>query len=538
MNQALSSVETIKTDFLVLGAGIAGLSAAYHLSEHAKTIILSKGSIKESSTAYAQGGIAAALKDGDTPALHFEDTMSAGDGLCDEKAVRILVEEGPRRVKELIDLGANFDRYEDGFSFTKEAAHSKRRILHAGDQTGLEIEKTLGRALLGQKNSSFFSNTTVIQLLIEGNRVIGCLAKKEEKTIVFLAKATILATGGAGQVFLRNTNPSLATGDGIALACLAGCEIADMAFMQFHPTTLFEGDKRPISLFLISEALRGEGAWLRNSDGDRFMTDYDHRLELAPRDIVSRAIFSEMKRLNTPHVYLDATPIKQDLETRFPTIHRRCLKSGIDWKKDWIPVAPAAHYLIGGVKTDCNGKTSLEGFFACGEVASTGIHGANRLASNSLLEGLVFGCRVANYCLDAGFKHKASLEDIDEYVFQDNNQPCSSNEAVELATIRHQIREVMSSHVGIVRDAKGLLFSQKLFNTFEMFMRDKPNSLLCNELKNMLKTAQLMVSFALQRQESRGTHFRSDYPKKDHQYHDVAIYKDKQICFLERRVSL
>ncbi len=345
-------------DYVVIGSGIAGLSAAKYLGAHGKTLVVTKGAIREGSTHYAQGGIAVALAPSDTPDYHLEDTLKAGDGLCDTDAVQVLVEEGPARVRELILMGAQFDRDGENYSYTQEAAHGQRRILHAGDATGREIEKTLGNAVLNQENVQFLPNTSVVRLLMDADRCVGCEVMSESGLAQIFAGAVILASGGCGQIYAYNTNPPVSTGDGVSLAYEVGARVQDMEFFQFHPTTLYLGDKKPISLFLISEAVRGEGAVLRNIYGERFMPQYHPDAELAPRDVVARAIFHQMQQTDTPHVFLDLSPCLGDVTQRFPTIAKRCLSAGIDIRRDFVPVAPAAHYAMGGVSTDLSGRTT------------------------------------------------------------------------------------------------------------------------------------------------------------------------------------
>lgn len=495
-------------DFLVIGAGIAGLSAARVLARSGRVAVISKGALKESSTHYAQGGIAVAMQESDAPGFHLEDTLVAGDGLCDEEMVRLLVEEGPRHVADLIGLGANFDSDDRGLLYTQEAAHGKRRILHAGDATGREIEKTLGRALLADANVEFFSNTSVLELLIEDGNCLGAVASGPEGLVVFGARATLLASGGCGQIFKRNTNPTLATGDGIALAYRAGCAVQDMEFVQFHPTTLYLGDKKPISLFLISEAVRGEGAVLRNRDGERFMTRYHDLAELAPRDVVARAIWEEMRSSETGCVYLDLSGLSVDIPKRFPTIYQRCLDAKIDITKDFIPVAPAAHYCIGGVKTDEFGGTDVRRLFAAGEVSATGIHGANRLASNSLLEGLVFGARAAEVMAVCGGFSDGILKQVQ------NEEGESRVDSGVLMGVKQRVREVMWGDVGILRDGDGLARAGSVLSELaEMVSAEEYNADL-KEVQNMVLVAQLCVRAAREREESRGAHFRTDFPYK------------------------
>src|SRR5689334_11057389 len=384
-------------DYIVVGAGVAGLRAAITLAESGKVLVLAKQEITESATHYAQGGIAVALSDEDEISLHFQDTINAGDGIVNVDAAHVLVEEGPDRIQELIDWGTQFDRKGTKLTFTREAAHSRDRILHAhGDSTGREIGRALHAKASALKNISFSDFEFTANLCIDSGRVDGVqLISGAGETHVVAGGAILLATGGAGHVYANTTNPAVATADGIAMAYRAGAEISDMEFVQFHPTALYV---KNAPRFLLSEALRGEGAVLRNSELHRFMAKYHEAGELAPRDVVARAIAHELEvcRLKDPVVYLDLTHMKENhIRSRFPRIYETCLKHNVDITIDLIPIRPAAHYLMGGVRTDLNGATSLPGLYAAGETACTGVHGANRLASNSLLEGLVFGARSA-----------------------------------------------------------------------------------------------------------------------------------------------
>ncbi len=498
-----------KCDFLIVGAGIAGLSAALQASEYGKVIILTKGKIGETATEKAQGGIAAAIDQiHDSSQFHFEDTIAAGAGLCDEKAVRILVTEGVERVKELIKMGACFDRAETeaggGFALGLEGAHKRRRILHAGDTTGEEIQRTLGSKIVRENLADIHQHTIGIELIIQDGKCLGIkaldLKKKEMK--LFAAKATIVTTGGIGQTYLYTTNPEVATGDGIAMAHRAGAEVADMEFVQFHPTSLVHSaefkDIIALPRFLISEAVRGEGATLLNTKGERFIS------ELASRDIVSRAIFQEMKKTNSDHVFLSLAGLDADkIKKRFPVIYKTCLERGLDITKDNIPVAPAAHYFMGGIKTDTNGKTNIINLYAAGECASCGIHGANRLASNSLLDGLVFGHRAA---ISASKEKKLA---IPKGVSETNIKKAKFSQA-EIQRLQLIIKCAMWQEVGIVRSGESLRTALVKIETVLKKLNDEPTSKEEVELRNMAQVANLISQAALDRKESRGAHFRLD----------------------------
>jgi L-aspartate oxidase len=499
-----------KTDFLVIGSGIAGLSCANALAPHGKVLVVTKNAIRESATQYAQGGIAAALQKDDTPHFHFQDTIKAGDGLCQPEAVKILVEEGPARVQELIQMGASFDKEDGAFHFTKEGAHSKRRILHAGDATGKEIEKTLGNALLRHTNVTFMPNTFVTQLIKKDGEIIGCEAVHNHTLITITARATVLTTGGCGQVYQNNTNPPVATGDGLALALNVGCDLQDMEFIQFHPTTLCQSDKKPLSIFLITEAVRGEGAYLRNADSQRFMLNYHPDAELAPRDIVARAIFNESQRQNTSHVYLDLTHLKLNIAKRFPTIYKHCLDNGIDITKDLIPVAPAAHYAMGGIKTDLWGQTQVKRLYAGGEVACVGVHGANRLASNSLLDGLVFGNRIATHILNSHYTMP-----MDATAPHKDYQSVEPQKKQSILEVKDIIRDIMWSDVGIIRSKDTLTHALTELQKLTWIKIVSTTDAQIIEVQNILDVALQITQSALNRKESRGSHFRSDYPTKD-----------------------
>ena len=467
-------------NFLVIGAGVAGLRAAIELAAAGPVLVVAKDSLRESSSEYAQGGIAVALGDDDEIELHEQDTLYAGDGLCDPAAVHTLVEEGPGAIEELIAWGAEFDREGGRLAFTREGAHSRNRILHAhGDSTGREIARTLYRKASSLPNITFRSFAEITDLLMVDGAVTGALLGGE----AIHARAVLLATGGLGAVYRNTTNPDVATGDGVAVAFRAGAEISDIEFVQFHPTAL-RLDGAPS--FLLSEALRGEGARLLNSEGERFMPRYHELEELAPRDVVSRAIVAEMRRTGAGNVWLNLTHRTPGfVRARFPRIYETCLHYGIDLEHQPAPVAPAAHYAMGGVRSDLDGRTSLPGLYAAGEVACTGVHGANRLASNSLLEGVVFGAR-------AGRAIRAAEDRV-------IGAPERSSQTLPSVSTEDP-RDVAWQYCGILRDAEGLTRAIDLLS---------PND------TNVATVATLIARCALARRESRGGHYRTDFPAKD-----------------------
>lgn len=504
---------SLQTDFIVVGSGVAGLRASIALAESgARVTVLTKDKASESNTEYAQGGVAVVLSDDDTAELHEEDTLVAGAGLCDETAVQTLVNEGTRYIKELIAWGTEFDRDSGRLVFTREAAHSRRRILHAhGDSTGKEIVRSLIVRAGAENNINLtpFANTE--RLLVGDGRCIGVrfLDPILRAPRDIFAKAVILCTGGAGQLFQHTTNPPVATGDGMAMAYFAGAEMADMEFIQFHPTALsIEGAPR----FLLSEAMRGEGGILRNSAGERFMGRYDERLELAPRDIVSRSIVAEMRRTGARNVFLDMTALDDDfLRERFPKIYDTCNAFGLDIATDLLPVSPASHYCMGGVRTDLWGRTTVEGLYAAGEVACTGVHGANRLASNSLLEGLVFGARAG----EASVADCGEYELVERSMREENSAPAPSG----LATaVRKRVKRVMWERVGILRDRESL---NRALREFEQIATSR----LSTSSNNFVTLATLVARAALWREESRGGHFRTDFPVPDDRFRIHSIQK-------------
>jgi L-aspartate oxidase len=488
-------------DFLVIGAGVAGLRAAIEAAESGTVLVIAKDSLRESSSEYAQGGIAVALSDDDEVALHEQDTLYAGDGLCDREAVRTLVEEGPAAIQDLIDWGAEFDREGQKLAFTREGAHSRNRILHAhGDSTGREIARTLYKKAASMPNIRFESYSAITDLLMEGDRAVGAIAFDEKSGTMrdVRSRAVLLATGGLGRVFKETTNPDVATGDGVAMAWRAGAKIGNIEFVQFHPTALHvEGAPR----FLLSEALRGEGAVLRNKDGEAFMKRYHELLDLAPRDVVSRSIVAEMRRTGSPHVWLDLTSRDAAfIRNRFPRIYETCLAYGVDIAKERAPVHPAAHYAMGGVWSDLEGRSSIKGLYAAGEVACTGVHGANRLASNSLLEAVVFGLRAGRTMRE----HETAERAAGRAEHPNLLAPGMSESAV---------RELTWDYCGIVRDRAGLQKAIEILEGSASSPMVKP-SLAAIELRNIYEVAGLIARCSLWREESRGAHFRTDFPEK------------------------
>jgi L-aspartate oxidase len=499
-----------ETDFIVIGSGIAGLRAAIEIAgSGARVTILTKDRTGESNTEYAQGGIAVVLSDDDRAELHEEDTLYAGDGLCDPQAVHTLVTDGTKYIQELIDWGTKFDREGGKLVFTQEAAHSRRRILHAnGDSTGKEIARSLIARARQDKNISVMPFAATESLIVDEGRCLGVtfLDPVLRASRELYGKAVVLATGGAGQLYQHTTNPSVATGDGMSMAYFAGAEIADIEFVQFHPTVL-NIEKAP--RFLLSEAMRGEGGILRNRAGERFMERYHEKKEMAPRDVVSRAIVAEMQRTGTRTVFLDMTALDEKfLVERFPNIYKTCLQYGLNIAKDLLPISPAVHYFMGGVRTDLDGRSTLPGLYAAGEVACTGVQGANRLASNSLLEGLVFGARAG----------KAALE-VSDYGLQvtgrtetSSLQPANRDLQTDIATaVRKRVKRLMWERVGILREEKSL---KKALREFEQISA----SPLSTASRNFVTLAQLITTAALWREESRGGHYRTDFPHRDDEH--------------------
>ena len=495
---------TQRFDYLIVGSGIAGLYAALLARRHGSVCVLTKGSIDECNTRYAQGGIAAAVGRDDGPELHLQDTIAAGAGLVDVEAARILVEAAADRIHDLVDFGVPFDSTDGEVALGREAAHSRNRILHAGgDSTGAHIELSLS-SLARMSRITIKEHVQVEDLVVEGGRATALLGldTRTNTTERFEADAIVLATGGCGQLFRVSTNPDVTTGDGIALAYRAGAEVQDMEFIQFHPTAL----RIPgVPIFLISEAVRGEGGVLRNAAGERFMPGYSDQAELAPRDVVARSIVSEMARTNTECVYLDVTHLAASrITARFPQIYRYCLDHGVDMTKQPIPVSPAAHYLMGGVRTNTWGETTVRGLYACGEVACTGVHGANRLASNSLLETVVFAKRVVERTLEQEGEAAPPTRDTVDL-------PPFENEAAGVPD-RASLQALMWEKVGIVRDGDGLRQATHQLSAWRAG-RPAPHDRASHELANLLLAGRLMSEAALIREESRGAHYRTDFPE-------------------------
>lgn len=511
VNFDLKNLKKEFTDIAVIGSGISGLLVALKASQFAEVSIFSKEKLEESETYYAQGGIAIALSPQDSPALHFKDTIKVGDGLSDKSAVKILVKEGIFRIQELILLGVNFDKTEEGLSLTLEGAHSRKRIIHArGDATGEEVEKKLIKNIREKKNVKLYENFYVVDILTFNNKTVGIIVfdKKEKELKIYFCKAIVLSTGGAGQIYKYTTNPEVSTGCGIGIAYRGGCEITDMEFIQFHPTALnYKGET-----FLISEAVRGEGAILKNHKGEQFMKNYHPLAELAPRDIVSRAIWEEMKKTKKEYVYLDFTHFERGkIEKRFPHIYKVCKEAGFDLSSDLIPVSPAAHYIIGGIKANLSGETNIKGVYACGETASTGVHGANRLASNSLLECLVFGERVVK-ALDE-YLHNLKIEFPSYLRYRQEKFKCKK---LNLKKLKGKFKNTMWESVGIVRSKETLKKARdEIRKLLSKVVNCEFSSQEGFELQNMLIVADLIVKSAEIRKESRGVHYRIDYPERD-----------------------
>jgi len=508
----MNNMECEYHDVVIVGSGIAGVYTALEIPEKYNIAILTKETIDISNSVLAQGGIAVSLDEGDSPQLHFNDTIYAGAGLCNEDSVWVLVNEAAEQIERLLKFGVKFDRKSKSeLAFSREAAHSKSRIIHAGDSTGKEVCDTLISIIKTHDNVTIRERTFVLDLLTDNGKACGVLAYDEDSNTfkAYLSNIVVCATGGFGQLYKNTTNPEVATGDGVSLAYRAGADLMDLEFIQFHPTVLFHPENKS---FLISEAVRGEGAILKNKMGERFMPRYHELAELAPRDVVSRSIFKEMQLTGTDHVYLDITfKDKEYLMNRFPNIYRTCLQYGIDISKDYIPVAPAEHYCMGGIKTDTLGRTNIKGFYACGEAACNGIHGANRLASNSLLEGLVFGYRISREVAEV-LKSEAG-KPVDFFVRYKTDRV---RKQVDRQSIKDDIQNIMTTYVGIVRNKEGLMHAKRKIAEYRELVSDMRNeTMLDYEIQNMLLLASLVIDSAIEREESRGAHYRSDFPETD-----------------------
>lgn len=536
-----TSPKSYHADYAVVGSGIAGLRAAIELSAAGTVLVLAKSNLSDSATAWAQGGIAVALSDEDEIGLHEQDTINAGDGLCRAEAVTLLVEEGPKYITQLMEWGTEFDRAGTKLAFTREAAHSRSRILHAhGDSTGREIS----RALLARAHTiphlHLRAHAFTTELIVEKGHVAGLRFIDEMDGSLHEVRtgAVLLATGGLGQIYRETTNPEVATGDGMAIAYEAGAVLSDMEFVQFHPTALsIKGAPR----FLLSEALRGEGGVLRNINLERFMKRYNEAQELAPRDIVARAIVTEMHRTNSEHVYLDMTKKSEEfLKKRFPRIYETCSSFGLDLASDMAPVCPAAHYMMGGVKTDLWGRTSLPGLYAAGETAATGVHGANRLASNSLLEGLVFGARAGQAMMTdapAGKRHPGALPGSPapkpgDSAGAQKEPPKAAAKSSPMCPGLTMVRDLMWREVGILRSGKELTDAIGQLGAVQIPKGQKPPRAE-HELRNLHTLALLIVRSALAREESRGSHYRSDFPFRNDEHFSKhsAVQKGKDVWF-------
>ena len=521
-------MRTLDCDFLVIGSGLAGLLSAYHLSPHGRVVLATKREAGESNTQYAQGGVACAIDPEDSVESHVADTLATGGGLCNERVVREILAAGPARIRELEAMGIDFERRKDGeeeYDLGYEGGHSRRRVLHAGDITGRELIRVLLEIVRKLPTVHMLEDMQALDLVTTGwlnlpgpSRCIGAyfIDHRSNEILAVRSSWTVLATGGAGKVYLYTTNPDIATGDGIAMAWHTGLPIRNMEFIQFHPTCLYHPEAKS---FLISEALRGEGARLINASGERFMERYDARLEMAPRDVVARAIDHQMKTRGDPCVYLDITHQSVDfLMNRFPNIYARCLKLGLDLSRDRIPVVPAAHYCTGGVETDVNGRTGMQGLYAVGEVACTGLHGANRLASNSLLEAVVCSWNAAR-AIVAEKSAQATANHRIEIPPWTTGAAVPSDEAVVVEHNWNEVRTAMWDYVGIVRTRKRLERALRRIRNLRREIRQYYLNYLVTpdviELRNIAAVAELIIRSAQSRPESRGLHYMLDYPDAD-----------------------
>ena len=500
----------MKSDVLVIGSGIAGLSFALKASKLGDVVVITKDKAKESNTFYAQGGLAAVFGKDDSFKLHIKDTLRAGDGLCNKKAVEVLVKNAPKEIRWLEKIGVKFDRNGNP-SLSKEAVHSKSRIVHAGDITGREVENKLIENIKKNKKIKLLHHCMAIDLIVDKSKCLGSavLDTKNNKITEIFSKAVVLATGGIGRVYANTCNPDIATGDGIAIAYNAGAALQDMEFMQFHPTGMYKSDPT----FLISETLRGEGGVLKNKHGKQYMSGYHRDGDLAPRDVVSKFSLIEMRKTKTKCVYLDVTELNSGyLRKRFPNIYRECLKYGIDLTKKPIPVAPTAHYICGGVKIDLNGSTNLKNLYSIGETSCSGLHGADRLASNSLTDGLVFGARLADQLKKAIKKERTNIKKIN------NKLKINRKNDKKTKLLKNKLRKLMWDKVGIIRNKKSLISALQNIEIIEKNtnkLLDKGVNKEALELRNMAIVGKLIAKSALSRKESRGTHFVDEYPVRN-----------------------
>lgn len=512
-------MQVLEFDTVVIGSGLAGLSAAYHSSKYGKVAIVTKSQINTSNSYYAQGGIAAAITRNDSPELHLQDTLTAGRGLCDIDAVKILVNEGRERVLELIEMGMPFDKKNGKYVLGLEGGHNKRRILHAGgDATGKELTCFMLQKVKNQPNVHVYEYMAAVKLLKKNNRILGVHTYDftQQKNFIFKANSVIIATGGLSRLFVRSTNPHTATGDGIALAYEAGAKVADLEFIQFHPSALYIPEKEA---YLISEAVRGEGAWLLDEKGYRFMKDIHPLAELAPRDIVAYSIFRQMQISKAKCIYLSLKHLdKEKIKTRFHHIDLQLKEFGFDLTSDLIPIAPAAHYMVGGIRTDLNAETNISGLFVCGEAASTGVMGANRLASNSLLECLVFGKRAG----EKAATMKKSNEKLDAV---DPINVNIKNEKTFLA-FQNEIALLMSEKLGIVRNKADMQFAMSRLSKMADIYKDFNNEYNLLKIRNSATICKLITNVALLREESRGGHIREDFQKENPDF-SVHIIQQK-----------
>ncbi|MDR0287638.1 MAG: L-aspartate oxidase [Clostridiales bacterium] len=496
-------------DVLIIGSGIAGVYTALELDGNLDIAILTKEKVDISNSSLAQGGIAVSLDKNDSPEMHMKDTLYAGVGLCNEESVRVLVGEAAENVSKICEYGVNFDKEGSELALGREAAHSTNRIIHAGDSTGKEVLDKLILNVTERKNIIIKEEIWVIELLTEGNICFGLLAIDEQtgEITAYYSKMVICASGGYGQLYFYTTNPEVSTGDGAAFSYRAGAELSDMEFIQFHPTVLYHPLNKS---FLISEAVRGEGGILRNGAGDPFMQNYHELKELAPRDVVARSIFNEMRKTGAEHVWLDITHKSREfLEARFPMIFKTCLDYGIDISKDYIPVAPAEHYCMGGIRTDIYGNTEIKNFYACGEADCNGIHGANRLASNSLLEGLVFGRKISK---EANSIVTSTGRRMPDFSYTTDRETIGYDRDEVIMKIKH----TMTDSVGIIRTGEGLKEALTTITRLEAkFNAAKCVSVKDYQVQNMLLLAKVIIESALWREESRGAHYRSDFPSTD-----------------------